>query len=190
MGAVATCDGAITKAAFILLALMQTGKAFAQIRAQAKLADADGPTDPLVLEGGQGFVPTHDMDQVMQRLQAAAAQGVQDYCRFRGLPYRPEMSQVHFDKLHNNAFASPADSPGMPSFRWAYDALGKAWPEVTGWQVSCDARIFARAGNNVVTFGPGSLKEAHSDREYLDLRQVREGLALSALQAMKLGGAL
>ncbi len=190
MGAVARCDGAITKAAFILLALMQAGKAFAQIQAQAKLADAAGEVDPLVLEGGQGFVPTHDMDQVMKRLQAAAAQGVQDYCRFRGLPYRPEMSQVRFDKLHNNAFASPVDSAGMRSFRWAYEALGKPWPEVTGWQVSCDARIFAKAGNSVVTFGPGSLKEAHSDREYLDLRQMQEGLTLSVLQAMKLGGAV
>lgn len=190
MGAVAKCDGAITKAAFIMLALMQAGKAFAQIKAQGRFADAQGDIDPLVLEGGQGFVPTHDMDQVMQRLGQAAAQGVQDYCRFFGVPYKPEMSEMRYDKLHNNAFACPTDSPGMQSFQWAYQAMAKPWPEVTGWQVSCDARIFARHGHNVVTFGPGSLKEAHSDSEYLDLRQVQEGLALSVLQAMRLGGAL
>lgn len=190
MGAVAKCDGAITKAAFIMLALQQQGKAFAQIKAQARFADAAGDIDPLVLEGGQGFVPTHDMDQVMQRLRQAAAQGVQDYCRFYGVPYKPEMSEMRYDKLHNNAFACPADSPGMESFRWAYQSLGKPWPEVTGWQVSCDARIFAKEGHNVTTFGPGTLKEAHSDSEYLDMRQVQEGLAISVLQAMRLGGAI
>ena len=89
------------------------------------------------------------------------------------------MSQMRFDKLHNNAFACPVDSPGMQSFQWAYQALGKTWPEVTGWQVSCDARIFAKYGHNVVTFGPGSLKEAHSDSEYVDMRQVQEALAIS-----------
>lgn len=190
MGAVAKCDGAITKAAFIMLALLQAGKAFAQVKATGSFADAAGPIDPLVLEGGQGFVPTHDMDQVMSRLRQAAAQGVQDYCRFAGVQYKAEMSEVRFDKLHNNAFACPTDSPGMESFRWAYEALGKAWPEPTGWQVSCDARIFARHGHNVTTFGPGTLKEAHSDTEFLDMRQVQEGLALSVLQAMKLGGAV
>lgn len=190
MGAVAKCDGAITKAAFIMLALQQQGKAFAQIKAQARFTDAAGEIDPLVLEGGQGFVPTHDMDQVMQRLRQAAAQGVQDYCRFYGVPYKPEMSEMRYDKLHNNAFACPVDSPGMESFRWAYGALGKEWPEVTGWQVSCDARIFAKEGHNVTTFGPGTLKEAHSDSEFLDIRQMQEGLAISVLQAMRLGGAV
>jgi acetylornithine deacetylase/succinyl-diaminopimelate desuccinylase-like protein len=190
MGAVAACDGAITKAALIMLALMQAGKTFAQVKARGRLADAEGEVDPLVLEGGQGFVPTHEMEQVMQRLRQAAAQGVQDYCRFFGLPYKPEMSDMRFNKLHNNAFACPVDSPAMRSFQWAHQALGKPWPEVTGWQVSCDARIFAREGHNVVTFGPGTLKEAHSDGEHLDLRQAQEGLAISVLQAMRLGGAL
>lgn len=190
MGAVAKCDGAITKAAFIMLALMQAGKAFAQVKAQGRFADAQGDIDPLVLEGGQGFVPTHDMDQVMQRLRQAAAQGVQDYCRFFGVQYKPEMSEMRYDKLHNNAFACAVDSPGMQSFQFASQALGKPWPEVTGWQVSCDARIFAKHGHNVVTFGPGTLKEAHSDTEFLDMRQVQEGLAISVLQAMRLGGAL
>jgi acetylornithine deacetylase/succinyl-diaminopimelate desuccinylase-like protein len=190
MGAVAACDGAITKAALIMLALMQAGKAFAQVKARGRLADAPDDSDPLVLEGGQGFVPTHEMEQVMDRLRKAAAQGVQDYCRFVGVAYKPEMSDMRFDKLHNNAFACPVDSPGMRSFQWAYQALGKPWPEVTGWQVSCDARIFAKQGHNVVTFGPGTLKEAHSDSEHLDLRQAQEGLTISVLQAMRLGGAL
>jgi acetylornithine deacetylase/succinyl-diaminopimelate desuccinylase-like protein len=190
MGAVASCDGAITKAAFIMLALLQAGRTFAQIKAQGRFADAQGDLDPLVLEGGQGFVPTHDMEQVMQRMRQAAAQGVQDYCQFFGLAYKPEMSEMRFDKLHNNAFACPVDSPAMQSFRWAYQATNKPWPEAAGWQVSCDARIFARQGHNVVTFGPGNLKEAHSDSEYLDLRQMQEGLTLSALQAMRLAGAL
>lgn len=184
MGAVARCDGAITKAAFMLLPLMQLGKV------SVALADTREPTDPLVLEGGQGFVPTHDMDQIMHRLCQAAARGVQDYCSFAGVLYKPEMSDMRFDKLHNNAFACDVNSPGMRSFRWAFESLGKPWPEPTGWQVSCDARIFARHGHNVVTFGPGSLKEAHSDSEHLDLRQMQEGLAISTLQALNLGGAV
>ncbi len=190
MGAVAKCDGAITKAAFIMLALLRAAKNFAQVRGTAEFADAEGPIDPLVLEGGQGFVPTHDMDQVMERLSQAAAQGVQDYCRLSGVQYKPEMCEMRFDKLHNNAFATDVNSPAMQSFQWAFEALSRPWPEITGWQVSCDARIFARQGHNVVTFGPGTLKEAHSDSEHLDLRQVQEALAISALQAMRLGGAV
>jgi acetylornithine deacetylase/succinyl-diaminopimelate desuccinylase-like protein len=100
------------------------------------------------------------------------------------------MSNMRYDKLHNNAFACDVSSPGMQSFQWAYEASGKPWPEPTGWQVSCDARIFAKHGHNVVTFGPGTLKEAHSDTEHLDMRQVQEGLILSVLQAMRLGGAI
>ncbi len=190
MGAVVRCDGAITKAAWVVRALLEDARTQPPIAVTMSFPDAAGPVDPLALEGGQGFVPTHEMDDVMKRLADAAALGAQEYCTFAGVEFRPGMVDMRYDKLHNNAFATDVESPGMKAFRWAFDALGREWPEPTGWQVSCDARIFAKHGHNVVTFGPGSLDEAHSDTEHLDLRQVPDGLAISTLQAIRLAGGL
>jgi len=190
MGALAQCDGAITKAAVIMLALMQVAKAFPQIHVEGNLADLPSPPDPLVLEGGQGFVPTHDMEQIMSRLRQAAERGVKEYCQYAGLRFDPTMVEMTFDKLHNDAYASPVDCPAMQAFRWAFGALGQKWPEPRGWQVSCDARIYAKFGHNVVTFGPGTLREAHSDTEFIDTRKVREALQLSVLQTLRLAGAI
>jgi len=190
MGAVAECDGAITKASVIMLALMQAAKAFPQVRFSGRLADEPAASQELVLEGGQGFVPTHSLEEVMTRLRTAAEQGIREYCAFAGVGYEPGMVEMHFGKLRNDAFASPVDCPAMQAFEWAFRAAGREWPEVAGWHVSCDARIYAKFGHNVVTFGPGSLNEAHSDKEFIDLRQVQEGLGLSVLQALRLGGAI
>ena len=55
MGAVAKCDGAITKTAFIMLALMQAGKAFAQIKGEGKFADCAGPHRPPGAGGRAGL---------------------------------------------------------------------------------------------------------------------------------------
>ena len=52
--------------------------------------------------------------------------------------------------------------------------------ELSGWIVSCDARLFNKAGNMpTVVFGPGSLKDAHSNHE-----QIRAGDIIKAARVL------
>jgi acetylornithine deacetylase/succinyl-diaminopimelate desuccinylase-like protein len=188
MGAIAQCDCAITKAAFLLMALMRVARNYPAIDARGYLADAPEMQDPLVLEGGQGFQPTHPMAQLRERLTSAAKTGARQYCEFRRLPFDDAMVSMTFEKLHNEAYASPPDCPSMLAFQDAFAVLGLSWPEPAAWQVSCDGRLYALAGHDVVVFGPGELQFAHSADECIDIRQVQQGLAISTLQTARLGG--
>ncbi len=187
MGAIAQCDCAITKAAFMLVALLRVARNYPTIQAQTYLADAPDARDPIVLEGGQGFQPTHPMAQLRTRLTEAARRGARQYCEFLRVPYDDRMVEMTYEKLHNEAYASPPDCPAMQAFEAAFGALDMPWPEPAAWQVSCDGRLFALAGHDVVTFGPGELQSAHSADECIDLRQLQQALAVSVLQILKLG---
>jgi acetylornithine deacetylase/succinyl-diaminopimelate desuccinylase-like protein len=128
------------------------------------------------------------MAQLRERLAAAATVGARQYCEFRRLPFDDAMVSMSFEKLHNEAYASPPDCPSMKAFQDAFAALGLSWPEPAAWQVSCDGRLYALAGHDVVVFGPGELQFAHSADECIDIRQVQQGLAISTLQTARLGG--
>lgn len=188
MGAIAQCDCAITKAAFLLKSLMRVAKNYPGIQAKGYLADAPEMQDSLILEGGQGFQPTHPMAQLRERLIQAAKQGAKLYCEFRRIPYDDAMAEMTFDKLHNEAYASSPHCPAMQAFHAAFEALDMPWPEPTAWQVSCDGRLYAIAGHDVVVFGPGELQFAHSANECIDIRDVQKALAASVLQVAKLSG--
>ncbi len=99
------------------------------------------------------------------------------------------MVRMTFEKLHNDAYASPVDCPAMQAMRAAFEGLHKPWPEPTGWSVSCDARLFAARGHNAITFGPGSVSVAHSAEECIDVRQVQEAVAICTLGALHLPSA-
>lgn len=188
MGAIDQCDCAITKAAFLLIALMRVARNYPAVEARGYLADAPEMQDTLVLEGGQGFQPTHPMAQLRERLTEAARRGVRQYCEFRRVRYDDAMVTMTYEKLHNEAYASPADCPAMQAFQAAFRALERPWPEPVAWRVSCDARLYAIAGHDVVTFGPGELESAHSANECIDIRHVQQALAISVLQTVRLGG--
>ena len=77
-----------------------------------------------------------------------------------------------FDKLHNAAFARPADGPAMTTLLEAARQTGLYTGQpLRGWDVSCDARIFAHElpAAEVVTFGPGPLSQAHANDEHVAL---------------------
>ncbi|MFW6170275.1 MAG: M20/M25/M40 family metallo-hydrolase [Planctomycetota bacterium] len=178
MGAIEENDGAITKMAFLVRALVYS---------RQKLEEAAGTpltltlTDPgnsrkLRLEGGQGFIPNHGIDEVMERMRSAAQRGAAQYLCFTGKEGRGADSvHVAYDKLHNDAFDGDPDSPSMRNAIHASRAAG-TWEEgpVSGWTVSCDARLFAgeRPGVPVLTAGVGELAHAHSDDEQLALAQL------------------
>lgn len=167
MGSIFENDGAITKMMTMVRALM---------RSRAALGDDvsfrhTGWADPshLILEGGQGFVPTHEIEDVQQRLIAAVRRGA-DNAGCDGSQFA-----VTFDKLHNAAFAGSIDSVDMQNAVACAKQAG-IWQDepIRGWDVSCDSRIFAKEYDdlNVITTGPGSLNYAHSDFEQIDIPEM------------------
>lgn len=186
MGAILQNDGAITKMAAMVRALVSSRSAISKAAGGMVLINLSGWKDPshLVMEGGQGFLPTHDLEQVTRRMKAAVLRGARRYVDVIGLtdldPAMAEITEadfkVTFDKLHNAAFAGDPDSPAMRDAIAAARAAG-IWNDrpVLGWDVSCDARIFAREypdDLSVITTGPGHLAHAHADNEQIDIDEL------------------
>jgi acetylornithine deacetylase/succinyl-diaminopimelate desuccinylase-like protein len=185
MGSILEHDGAITKAAFMLAGAWQRLPAF-----EAELASPDDP-DPLVLEGGQGFLPTHGIDEVESRVRGAselAWQGAR-----RGFAYAGAAPVISFDKLHNEAFDGDPDSRAMRSGLLAARLAGIAVSlPVRGFRASCDARLFAREypEKPVITTGPGSITAAHAEAERIDLAELARSSAFLALYILLLTGSI
>ncbi|HSW47404.1 MAG TPA: M20/M25/M40 family metallo-hydrolase [Phycisphaerae bacterium] len=176
MGSVDRLDGAITKAAAIIRKLVTTRQQRSEdLSSLTVTLTRQADANRLLLEGGQGFLPTHRLEDVAQRMRQAAREGADEYLSLMGLPGEAIACETRFDKLHNDAFARPADGPVMTSIlKAAWDSGTYAGQPIRGWDVSCDARIFAREFPNaeVITFGPGALSQAHSNDEHGDINDV------------------
>ena len=98
-----------------------------------------------------------------------------------------------YEKLHNVAFDGDPDSPSVRNAIAAAKSCG-LWKDepVLGWTVSCDARLFATEypGMQVLTFGPGQLAYAHSDREQIALEEIRAAAEFLALFLLRQTGTL
>jgi acetylornithine deacetylase/succinyl-diaminopimelate desuccinylase-like protein len=138
-----------------------------------------------VLEGGQGFLPTHNIGEVMRRLQDAAQRGAENYLGRVGCAERGKaVVKITYEKLHNVAFDGDPASPAMQNAVQAAKACGIWHNEpVLGWTVSCDARLFATEypGMPVLTFGPGQLVHAHSDHEQIEVEEIRSAVEFLAV---------
>jgi len=81
-------------------------------------------------------------------------------------------ASVVFEKLQNEAYATPEDHPAVAAFRDASVAVRGAG-EVTGFLASCDARLFYHRGRMpTIVFGPGDLLMAHSDIESIQMSDI------------------
>lgn len=191
MGSVDRLDGAITKASAIVRRLVelreQNGGVWSSLTIRLPSVDPAEPT--LIMEGGQGFLPTHTLEQVCDRMGQAAQKGLERYqeaLRAAGPP-DPAIEalrvETRFDKLHNDAYAGRTDGPVLAAMLAASAETGvDQGPELRGWDVSCDARIFARAfpEAEIITFGPGPLVEAHANTEHVDLDAILTAAELLA----------
>lgn len=190
MGSILENDGAITKASAMIRALIYSRDSLEQMAGCAialRLADKTD-ANHLLMEGGQGFLPTHAMADVQRRLAAAAQRGLDAYLRLIGAT--AENLRVTFEKLHNAAFAGSRDSPAMvDAIAAAHEAAVPA-PElsqVKGWDVSCDSRIFACEYSDltVLTMGPGLLRHAHADDEQISIDELMRFTELMARFILK-----
>jgi acetylornithine deacetylase/succinyl-diaminopimelate desuccinylase-like protein len=196
MGAIRDRDGAITKMAHLVRSLVASkAKLEASAGAPVRFELGGKPYgDILVLEGGQGFVPTHGIIEVMERLRRAACRGADNYLRRLGRPERGEdVVTVAYEKLHNVAFDGDPDSPSVRNAVATAKVCG-LWKNepVLGWTVSCDARLFATEypEMQVLTFGPGQLAFAHSDQEQIAVDEIRAAVEFLALFLLKQTGTL
>ncbi|MFA6562157.1 MAG: M20/M25/M40 family metallo-hydrolase [Verrucomicrobiia bacterium] len=196
MGAIRDRDGAITKMAHLVRSLAQSRLRIEAVAGGPMRLELGGKPygDALVLEGGQGFVPTHNINEVMDRMRCAAQRGAETYLRRLGSSERGEdVVRVTYEKLHNVAFDGDPDSPSMRNAISAAKETG-IWKDepILGWTVSCDARLFATEypGMPVLTFGPGTLAHAHSDQEQLSLDEARAAVEFLAVFLLKQTGTI
>ncbi len=190
MGAVRELDGAITKAAF-----MVEGAENADPKLQVDIAPPEGsatgatsPSEVLILEGGQGFLPTHTIGKIESRLARAVDDAWENRLQAGYLNARPAFS---CRKLHNDAFERSPKSRAIVDAVRSARLLGLPLKEpLRGFPVSCDARIFARMYPDleVVTTGPGRLTDAHSDSERIDVNDIAAMSAMLALFILEHGG--
>jgi acetylornithine deacetylase/succinyl-diaminopimelate desuccinylase-like protein len=195
MGAIRERDGAITKMAHLVRSLVLSSAKMAASGGLVKFElGGDVPGQSLALEGGQGFVPTHAIEEVMERLRMAAVRGAENYLRQCGRSETgAEAVSVTFEKLHNAAFDGDPDSAAMKNAIAAAKEC-KIWKNepVAGWTVSCDARLFATEypGMPVLTFGPGQLAYAHSDQEQIAVRDILKAAEFLALYLLRQTGTI
>lgn len=184
MGAILENDGAITKMAHFVRGLFYSKAAIASAAGADQVTLSLEPMPDggeLLLEGGQGFVPTHPIEEVMDRFARSAERGADIYLRRIGHDANgKDAVNVSYDKLHNAAFDGDPDSTAMQNAMEAAEAVGLpcASQPIRGWTVSCDSRLFATEypDRSVLTFGSGKLDHAHSDNEQLDLEEMRKAI--------------
>ena len=195
MGAIRERDGAITKAAHLIRCLVFSKEKLSAISGAVSCQLVGQANNrPLVLEGGQGFVPTHNIEEITERLRQAAIRGAQNYLYRCGWnESNAQAASVTFEKLHNTAFDGDSDSPAM-RHAIATAKEFKIWKDepITGWTASCDARLFATEypGMPVLTFGPGNLAFAHSDQEQIAIKDIMSAVEFLALFLLRQTGTL
>jgi len=117
-----------------------------------------------IMEGGIGFLPNRPMAQVKEDVVRRIEQQGSEALKHR---YR-----LTFPRLHNDSFETPIDHPLVQTFHAATKET-EARDEITGWNVSCDARLFSRIGKMpTVVFGPGRIEDAHSAAERIHLSDM------------------
>ncbi|MBT3273854.1 MAG: M20/M25/M40 family metallo-hydrolase [Spirochaetales bacterium] len=192
MGAILENDDAIVKWACIaceLVELRGTGEGpDGGVALRMELSDFDSGMN-LVLEGGQGFLPTHNIDDIQRRMALAFEKGVICYSDLLGAGPDSVSCETTYDKLHNDAFDGDPDSTSMRNALLAGEESGFTEPgaPVRGWDVSCDARLFAMEYPDmpVVTSGVGELKSAHSNSESIYLADLWNAVCFCTMYLLR-----
>ncbi len=126
-----------------------------------------------VVEGGVGFLPNTTMDQVKEGLEAAINRSNDEWLKSH--------YKLEYLKLHNDAYECDPNHPLVQGLNAAAIECG-ADSEVYGWNVSCDARLYARlAGLTTMVFGPGTIADAHAAGEKVEWAEVVQATKALAL---------
>jgi len=117
-----------------------------------------------VMEGGVGFLPNRPMSRVKTDMVHLIEERGSDALRSR--------YQLTFPRLHNDSYETPVNDPLVKTFHAAIRETD-AQEKIMGWNVSCDARLFARIGGMpTIVFGPGDIQDAHSAEEKIRVSEM------------------
>ncbi len=117
-----------------------------------------------VLEGGVGFLPNKEMAEVKQELYEAVMRSDDEWLR--------EHFELTFPRLHNDAYEIDPNHPLVTAVHRAACDCGIP-SEVYGWNVSCDARLYAKLADlPTVVYGASDIGEAHSNGEKVPWAEV------------------
>lgn len=122
-----------------------------------------------VIEGGVGFLPNRSMEQVKREVREVIER-IDD-------PWLRSHYTLTFPRLHNDSYETDYNHPAVLELEEACKDSGLG-SEVFGWNVSCDARLYAKIGNMpTMVFGAGSILDAHARDEKIvfdDLMKAAE----------------
>ena len=191
MGSILENDDAILKFAHIAKHILKCK--YSECSDIELVLEGDSTKNMLILEGGQGFLPTHSIEDVMKRIAGAFSKGVEEYLQY--IDASEEINvDVSYDKLHNAAFDGDSESASFKNAKSAAVQAGliKEDAVIKGWDVSCDARLFATEypGMPVITSGPGGLKYAHADNENLPIPEFVKSVLFTTLFLLKETGSV
>lgn len=123
------------------------------------------------ITGNLGFLPPMSLD--------ATGSAIRHRCE-EALASDPDITlDVRFDRgLRNAAFIQPENQRLALDLGAAVSACGGEGRSA-GWKVSCDAHLYDQVAKMpVVVFGSGSLEEAHSVNESVDIAEIQRGAAM------------
>jgi acetylornithine deacetylase/succinyl-diaminopimelate desuccinylase-like protein len=184
MGSSLENDNAIAKAAYILMEVRHWDM-------ETLIGLGQKSSRSLLLEGGQGFLPDHGIDQVKSIMENALLSAYNEETLRNS--YRGPFPKLSFDKLHNEAFArDPNSIEAIMAIEAAQLAGITVTLPLTGFPVSCDARLFANIHpeKQVLTVGPGSIRYAHADDENINIAELAQSCVFYALYILSLTGAV
>ncbi len=137
--------------------------------------------DKCEVEGGIGFLPNRDIDDIKVEMKQWIAEKGDEWLR--------DHFEITYNKLHNAAYEIPPDHPLVTCMRGVAKDAGIS-DEIRGWTVSCDARLFPRVADMpVITLGPGSLVHAHSTNEQVTIQEMIKTAKVYAFTALDWCGA-
>ncbi len=124
------------------------------------------------IEGGVGFLPNRSMDQVKREMREVI-ESIDD-------PWLQDHYKLSFPKLHNDSYETDYSHPAVLALKDACDNAGLD-SDVFGWNVSCDARLYAKLGNMpTIVFGAGSILDAHARDEKIDFNDILKAAEVMA----------
>jgi len=183
MAAADQLDNAIVKAAYLTEELFDTDTVFS-------LPDMS-ECSFLILEGGQGFLPTHTLQEIEERVKDAVNTAVDEFA-VSGSNFGVE-PEISFNKLRNAAFACDPNSESMQNAIISAELSKiRIKKPISGFPASCDARLFAINPGNLetLTVGPGHLADAHSNSEKISIQDLAESCSFLALFILLQTGAI
>lgn len=130
--------------------------------------------DECVMEGGVGFLPNKSIAEVRAELEAAVMRTDDEWLKTH--------FELSYPKLKKDAYEIDPNHAIVTTLSESMQECGRP-SEVYGWNVSCDAALYAKmAGIPTVVFGPSDIREAHGRDEkvrYQDVLDAAKALALA-----------